>query len=72
MIIFTSVILKVKGTGFEWLSPSPTICHGVNCVEISSESALLLSFRRINFNGSFLQSCKAKVTIEYISFVKDS
>ena len=56
MIIFTSVIMKVKGTGFEWLSPSPTICHGVNCAEIASESALLLSFRRINFNGSFLQS----------------
>lgn len=56
MIIFTSVIMKVKGIGFEWLSQSPTICHWVNCTEISSESALLLYFRRINFNGSFLQN----------------
>lgn len=55
IIIFTSLITKVKGIGSGWLSQSPSIYHCVNRA-VSSESALLLSIRRIQVNGNFLQS----------------
>lgn len=52
-----------------WLSQSPSIYPWVNCAEPSSESALLLSLRGININGSFLHSWEEKITIKYNFFV---